>query len=84
MGRTREVLPVVYFVGKVKGLKLNKTMATAIAAIAGSDLTEKWTGVALCLYAASAEFGKQAYPVVRVKAAAQRTAGPRRMNGVAS
>jgi len=70
MGRTREVVPVVYFVGKAKALKLNKTMATAIAEIAGSPLTERWTGTRLALFATSAEFGKQSYPVVRVKASA--------------
>jgi hypothetical protein len=69
MGRTREVCPVVYFVGKSKGLKLNKTMATAIAAIAGSPLTEAWVGAKLQLFGASATFGDQAFPVIRIKAA---------------
>lgn len=68
MGRTREVKPVVYFVGKAKGLKLNKTMATAIAAIALSDETDTWRGVVVCLFATHADFGKQTFPVVRVKA----------------
>jgi uncharacterized membrane protein len=71
MGHTREVKAVVYFVGKAKGLKLNKTMATAISAIAGSPLTEAWIGVALCLYATSAAFGRDTFPVVRVKAPAK-------------
>lgn len=66
-GRTREPLPVVYFVGKAKGLKLNITMAQAIAQIAGTPETDAWTGVAVGLYPTSADFGTQSYPVVRVK-----------------
>ena len=68
MGRARDVKAVVYFVGKTKGMKLNKTMAAAIERIAGSPLTEDWIGVAVCLYATSADFGTETYPVVRVKA----------------
>lgn len=68
MGRTRETLPVVYFRGKAKGLKLNKTNAVAIAAAAGSAQTEAWPGVAVTIYATVADFGGQSYPVVRVRA----------------
>lgn len=68
MGRTREVKPVVYFVGAAKALKLNVTMARAIAEIAHSDETDDWRGVVVCLFAAFADFGKQTYPVVRLKA----------------
>lgn len=78
MGPTREEKPVVYFVGKVKGLKLNKTMAQAIAQIAGSAETEDWTGVAVCVYATFADFGKQTFPVVRIKAP---VAKPRAVEG---
>jgi hypothetical protein len=70
MGRTRDIVPVVYFVGKAKALKLNKTMATAIAAIAGSAQTDDWPGVAVRLYGTSAAFGTETFAVVRVKAAA--------------
>jgi hypothetical protein len=68
MGRTREIKAVIYFVGKAKGLKLNKTMATAIAQIAGSPLTERWTGVRVNLFVTSATFGAESYTVVRVQA----------------
>lgn len=70
MGRTRETLPVLYFHGKVKGLKLNKTNATAVAALAGSPQTDDWIGVTVTLYATVADFGGQTYDVVRVRAAA--------------
>ena len=73
MGRTRETLPVVYFKGKSKGLKLNKTNATVIATLAHSAQTEDWIGVIVTLYATTADFGGQSYNVVRVRAAG---AGP--------
>lgn len=71
MGRTRETLPVVYFKSKAKGLKLNKTNATAITQAAGSALTEDWVGVVVTIYATVADFGGQAYDVVRIRSAAQ-------------
>jgi len=69
VGRTREKAPILYFRGKAKGLKLNRTMAAAITTIAGSPMTEAWAGVQVRLYATTADFGPQTYPVVRVKAA---------------
>lgn len=68
MGKTRESKPVVYFAGKAKGLRLNKTMAVAIAAIAGSEDTDRWVGVAIQLFTTTATFDKVTFPVVRVKA----------------
>lgn len=73
-GAKRETKAVVYFAGKTKGLKLNKTLAMTIARIAGSPSTERWTGVALCLFATSAKFGADTFPVVRVKAPARQVA----------
>jgi len=76
MGRTQDVKPVVYFRGKDKGLKLNKTMAAVIASIAGSPDTDRWVGTRVQLFATVADFGGQTYDVVRVKtAAAPRTNG---------
>jgi len=77
MGRTRETLPVVYFKGKAKGLKLNKTNATVIAALAHSPETADWIGVVITLYATTADFGGQSYHVVRVRAAGAGPAAPR-------
>lgn len=76
MGRTREVLPVIYFRGKLKGLKLNKTMATEIARISGSALTEGWPNTQVQLYATSAHFGDQGYPVIRIKAPERQASAP--------
>ncbi len=68
MGRTRELKVIVYFEGKTKGLKLNKTMALKIAQIAGSSQTEQWVGTAVQLYVSTADFGGENYDVIRVKA----------------
>jgi hypothetical protein len=78
MGRTREVKPVCYFVGKTKALKLNVTMARVIAQIAQSEDTDTWRGVVVCLFATVADFGTQTFPVVRIKAP---TAKPRAVEG---
>jgi hypothetical protein len=51
-------------------VKLNKTLATAIAAIAGTPETDAWPGTVVTLFGTTATFGKETYPVVRVKAAA--------------
>jgi hypothetical protein len=67
VGRDREMKPVVYFVGKEKGIVLNKTNANKIIEISGSALTEEWTGTRVKLYAAEADFGGDTYDVVRIK-----------------
>jgi hypothetical protein len=67
-GRKRETKPVVYFVGKAKGMLINRTLATAITQIAGSPLTENWRGVKVQLIATTATYGDQSYPVVRIQA----------------
>lgn len=60
---------VVTFVGKAKGLVLNKTNATTIAEILGSPETETWRGRAIRLYATTTKFGNETVSCVRVKAA---------------
>lgn len=47
-GRT-DKKPIVYFVGKEKGLALNRTNAKCIASIYGND-TSKWAGRPIALY----------------------------------
>ena len=47
--------PVMYFVGKSKGLVLNKTKANAISAAYGEE-TEDWSGRPLQLYATEVAF----------------------------
>lgn len=60
----------LFFVGKTKGLLLNKTMALSVTAIAKSPQTEAWTGVPVMLYATTATFGQDVHDVIRIKAPA--------------
>jgi hypothetical protein len=69
VGRSREVRPIVRFVGKTKGLLLNKTNALALAAIAGTPQTEQWVGIKVRLVTTTATFAGESYPVIRVQAA---------------
>ena len=67
VGSKRETVPVVYFVGKDKGIRLNKTIANKIIEISGTAITEEWRGVRVRLYATEATFAGESYDVVRVK-----------------
>lgn len=71
VGRDREMKAVLYFVGKQKGLVLNKTNANKITELTGSAITEEWHGARIRLYSAEATFGGDTYDVVRVKAIAK-------------
>jgi single-stranded DNA-binding protein len=76
VGRQREMKPVVYFVGKEKGIVLNKTNANNITNIAGSAETDDWNGVRVKLYATHVEFQGETVEAIRVKAAPPQTAKP--------
>ena len=67
VGRERLMKAVVYFKGKDKGVILNKTNATKIAQIAGSQQTEDWTGTRIMLYATETEFGGETVECIRIK-----------------
>ena len=69
VGRDREMKAVLYFAGKTKGLVLNKTNATKISQLVGSDLTEEWTGQRVRLYATETTFGGDTVDCVRIKPA---------------
>lgn len=69
IGQKREIVPVLYFVGKDKGLKLNKTMGNKLIEITGSAITEEWAGTKIKLYESEATYGGDTYDVVRIKAA---------------
>lgn len=69
-GGQKVTKPVVYFRGKKKGLVLNKTNATAIAALVGSPETRLWKDRPIRLYGATTSFGDKTVACVRVKAAA--------------
>ena len=68
VGRTREMKGVIYFVGKTKGLVLNKTNATKIAEVVGSFETDDWPTSRVQLYATEVEFQGETVETIRCKA----------------
>lgn len=67
--RGEESKLVAHFAGKEKGLILNRTNAESIAAIAGDDDTENWTGTCVILFVdPNVTFGGKKVPAIRVKA----------------
>lgn len=58
---------VLKFQGKEKGLALNKTNATTIAAAYGPD-SDHWTGKKIFLYSTKVDFGGQMVDAIRVRA----------------
>jgi hypothetical protein len=74
IGRNKEMKPVLYFVGKDKGLVLNKTNASKIAQLSGSKDTDDWAGVRIRLYATEVEFGGESVEAIRVRAATEQQA----------
>jgi len=71
VGRDREMKAVIYFIGKNKGVVLNKTNARKITEISGSALTEEWHGVAVVLYPTETEFGGEVVDCIRIKSVAK-------------
>ena len=74
VGRTKEMKPIVYFVGKEKGVVLNKTNANKIAELTGSTETDDWSGCQIRLYATHVEF--QGETVEAIREAADRNVEP--------
>ena len=68
VGQKREMKAVLYFVGKDKGLVLNKTNANKITELSGSGITEEWHGVKVRLYATETQFGGDTVDCIRIKA----------------
>lgn len=60
---------VARFVGKDKGLVLNRTNADSIAEITESEDTDDWAGAVIVLYPDKTKFGGKTVDCVRVRAA---------------
>jgi hypothetical protein len=58
--------PIIYFVGKAKGLALNKTNATKVALVYG-DETDHWMGRELILYPTEVDYKGTQVDAIRVK-----------------
>ena len=69
IGRDRESKLVLFFVGKAKGLVVNRTIAKKIAELVGSPETDDWIGHTVRLYTTTADFAGETFEVIRVKAA---------------
>lgn len=77
VGREKETRPVLYFVGKSKGVILNKTNARKIVEIAGSDDTDDWNGISVVLFSAMVEFQGDTVESIRIKAPSVKKAAPK-------
>jgi len=67
VGKQRDRKPILYFVGKEKGMVLNKTNANKVIGIANSPVTEEWQGVAVQLFVAQVEFQGDMVDAIRIK-----------------
>jgi hypothetical protein len=67
VGKDRDLLPVLYFQGKEKGLVLNKTNGRTIAALYGDEMDD-WGGGEIVLYEEMVEFQGKRGPAIRVRA----------------
>ena len=76
VGQEREHRPVVYFVGKQKGVVLNKSNAAAIAQLAGPE-TEEWPGTQVQLYVAMVSFRGEEVEAIRIRAPRPVAAAPK-------
>ena len=68
VGKDKELLPVLYFQGKDKGLVLNKTNGRKIAEAFGDEM-DSWAGGEIILYEAQVEFQGNVGPAIRVRLA---------------
>lgn len=57
---------VLHFVGKDKGLVLNKTNANRIVEAVGSDETDDWEGWSITLYACKVDYQGKRVDAIRV------------------
>ena len=69
IGQTRDRKPIIHFDKVQKGLVLNKTNATEIAAQHG-DQMDAWTGKEIELFSQMVPFQGQNVPAIRVRAVA--------------
>jgi hypothetical protein len=68
VGRDEEKRPVLYFVGKSKGVVLNRTNAKKIAEIVGTEEMDDWSGARIALFSAMVEYQGKSVESIRIKA----------------
>jgi hypothetical protein len=65
---------VVRFMGKDKGLVLNRTNADTLADLAGTEDYEQWEGVQLVLYPDKTKFGGKTVDCIRMRGPQEKAA----------
>lgn len=80
-GKGEEPKPVLYFVGKDKGMVLNKTNARVIEAAYGAE-TDDWAGKPLEIYSGETSFAGDMVPCLRVRVPKAPAAAPAGGNSV--
>lgn len=65
-GGRKEKKPVLYFVGKDKGLVLNRTNVDLIAKLHGKE-TDGWIGQKITLYPTTTKMGTETVDCIRVR-----------------
>ena len=73
IGQNKDRKPVIYFDGAEKGLVLNKTNATEIAAAHGDEMDE-WAGKEIELFSQMVPYQGQNVAAIRVRNVAKATA----------
>ncbi len=66
--KDKERKPILYFEGKDKSLVLNKTNATTLTEIFGTDETDEWIGQRIRLFVAKVDFQGRKVDGIRIKA----------------
>jgi hypothetical protein len=69
VGQKKELKPVIYFIGKEKGIVLNKTNAMKIMQLTESPVTEEWKGFAIQIYPSETTFQGDVVDCIRMKGA---------------
>lgn len=72
-----EEKPILYFVGKEKGLVLNQTNAGTLATALGDD-TETWHGQTVTLFTTTTQFNGRTVPCIRLRVPRQAPPAPQR------
>lgn len=72
--RSEDPKPVLYFVGKDKGMVLNKTNARVIESAYGSE-TDDWRGKPIEIYVGETQYAGDVVPCLRVRIPKQPTGG---------
>lgn len=66
IGQKKQKKPVLFFVGKKRGMVLNKTNCKVLAAMYGRD-TEDWKGKAITIFPTMTEMAGESVPCLRIK-----------------